>query len=198
MLTVGLMTLGLQAPPARASGAYPEEAVKAAFLYRFAGYVDWPAQVADVPQFTIAVLGGDEVAEQLKQLLVDRRIQNKPARTEPIKTLRELGEAQMLYIGSGFKGNLRALLVALKERPVLVVTDQPDGLESGGTVNFLVEDQHVRFEVSTAAAKRSGLKVSSDLLAVAEHVKTGDLRQNSLCRPESAFTLHCFLWVARR
>jgi hypothetical protein len=78
---------------------------------------------------------------------------------------------------------LSVLIEALKDRPILIVTDQPGALEEGSSVNFLLEEQHVRFEISTAAAKRSGLLIGSGLLAVAERVKTGDLRGGSICRP---------------
>jgi hypothetical protein len=88
----------------------------------------------------------------------------------------------MLYIGPGVPGKLNVLIEALKDRPILIVTDQPGALEEGSTVNFLIEEQHVRFEISTAAAKRSGLQIGSGLLAVAERIKTGDLRGRSICR----------------
>jgi hypothetical protein len=172
MLAVALVMFGLRPTPARSAAPYPEEAVKAIFLYRFAGYVTWPASTAKAPQFTIAVLGAENVARQLKEFLPEHPIQGRPARVATIQGLGQLGDAQMLYIGPGVTGKLSALIEALKDRPVLIVTDQPGALEEGSTVNFLLEEQHVRFEISTAAAKRSGLSIGSDLLAVAERVKT--------------------------
>lgn len=172
MLAVALIVLGIPPTPAHAAAPYPEEAVKAIFLYRFAGYVTWPASTANAPQFTIAVLGAENVAEQLKEFLPAHPIQGRPARVATIQGIGQLGDAQMLYIGPGITGKLSVLIEALKDRPVLIVTDQPGALEEGSTVNFLLEEQHVRFEISTAAAKRSGLSIGSDLLAVAERVKT--------------------------
>jgi len=183
MLHLALAMFGMQPSNAQAAASYPEEAVKAVFLYRFAGYVTWPASTANAPQFTIAVLGGENVAEQLREFLPEHPIQGRPARVASIQGLSQLGDAQILYIASGFAGNLRVLIEALKDRPILIVTDRPGALEEGSTVNFLIEQQHVRFEISTAAAKRSGLLISSGLLAVAERVKTGDGRARSLCRP---------------
>jgi hypothetical protein len=182
MLIVALAIFGSRSSAAQAAAAYPEEAVKAVFLYRFAGYVTWPASTANAPQFTIAVLGEENVAEQLKGLLPEHPIQGRPARVATIQGIGQLGDAQMLYIGAGVTGKLSVFIQALKDRPVLIVTDQPGALEEGSTVNFLIEQQHVRFEISTVAAKRSGLLIGSDLLAVAERVKTGDLRGRSLCR----------------
>ncbi len=196
MLAIAWVWYALLPPPAHAADAYPEEAVKAIFLYRFAGYVTWPVSTANAPQFTIAVLGARNVAEQLKDFLPQHPIQGKPARVATIQGLTQLGDAQILYIGTDFAGKLSVLIQALKDRPILIVTDQPGALEEGSTVNFLLEQQHVRFEISTAAAKRSGLLISSGLLAVAEHVKTGDVRGKSMCRPFGESNTRCSLQLA--
>jgi hypothetical protein len=188
MLAVALIVFGVPATAAHAAAPYPEEAVKAIFLYRFAGYVTWPASTANTAQFTIAVLGAENVAEQLKEFLPEHPIQGRPARVATIQGLGQLGDAQMLYIGPGFTGKLSVLIEALKGRPVLIVTDQPGALEEGSTVNFLLEDQHVRFEISTAAAKRSGLSIGSDLLAVAQRVKTARRIRDQLGGGETALT----------
>jgi len=184
LMTLALTVMMLAVPTGRACAAtYSEDAVKAVFLYRFTGYVQWPAPMANAAQFTIAVLGADDVAARLKEFLPEQRIQGKPARVTTIDALQEIGDAQMLYIGPEFTGSLSALIQALRNRPILVVTDQDGALEAGSTVNFLVEQNHVRFEVSTAAAKRAGLQIGSGLLAVAEHVKTGDLQEKARCLP---------------
>ena len=198
LLAVALTAFGTQSRPAQAAATYPEDAVKAVFLYRFAGYVTWPPSTANSSQFTIAILGADNVAEQLKALLPEHPIQGRPGRVEAIQGLGQLGDAQMLYIGPGATGKLSVFIEALKDRPVLLVTDQPGALEEGSTVNFVIEQQHVRFEISTAAAKRSGLQIGSGLLAVAERVKTGDLRRRSNCRTYSDNNQPCPLQLATR
>lgn len=181
-MLAALIVLITQPSPARAAAQYTEDAVKAVFLYRFAGYVTWPESIANAPQFTIAVLGAKNVAEQLKALLPEHPIQGKPGRVATIQGLSEVGDAQMIYIGPGYTGKLNVLVEALKDRPILIVSDQPGALEQGSMVNFLVEQEHVRFEISTFAAKRSGLVIGSSLLAVAERVKTGGLRGSPPCR----------------
>jgi hypothetical protein len=198
MLAVALVMFGSKPTAAYAAAVYPEEAVKAVFLYRFAGYVTWPESKGNAPQFTIAVLGAENVAEQLKESLAEHLIQGRPAHVATIQGLAQLGDAQMLYIGPGFTGKLSVIIEALKDRPVLVVTDQPGALEEGSTVNFLIEQQHVRFEISTAAAKRSGLIIGSGLLAVAQRVKTGDLRGRSVCRPPGDNNPPCPLLLAKQ
>jgi hypothetical protein len=163
------MSLAVRA--AGAAESYSEDAVKAAFLYRFTGYVDWPPQAAADPQFTIAVLDAGGVATELERLLQNRQIQNRPAQVRPIKNLRELDGAQMLYIGGSHRDDLHRLISSVAGRPVLVVTSQEGGLDAGSSVNFLLIDQRVRFEISLDAAQGSGLRVASELLAVAIRVR---------------------------
>jgi YfiR/HmsC-like len=159
------------AHPAGAAESYSEDAVKAAFLYRFTSYVDWPSQASTDPQFTIAVLDADGVAAELGRLLQNRQIQNRPAQVRSIKNLRELDGAQILYIGGSHRDDLHRLIGAVAGRPVLVVTNADGGLDAGSSVNFLLIDQRVRFEISLDAAQGSGLRVASELLAVAIRVR---------------------------
>ena len=169
LAAVWAMSLAVRA--AGAAESYSEDAVKAAFLYRFTGYVDWPPQAAADPQFTIAVLDAGGVATELERLLQNRQIQNRPAQVRPIKNLRELDGAQMLYIGGSHRDDLHRLISSVAGRPVLVVTSQEGGLDAGSSVNFLLIDQRVRFEISLDAAQGSGLRVASELLAVAIRVR---------------------------
>jgi hypothetical protein len=163
--------MGLAVRAADAAESYSEDAVKAAFLYRFTGYVDWPPQAVADPQFTIAVLDADGVASELGRLLQNRQIQNRPAQVRSIRNLRELDGAQMLYIGGSHRDDLHRLISGVAGRPVLVVTNQDGGLDAGSSVNFLLIDQRVRFEISLDAAQGSGLRVASELLAVAIRVR---------------------------
>ncbi len=82
-------------------------------------------------------------------------------------------KAQLLYVGRNYAGNLGRLIADQRGRPVLIVTDQPGGLEAGGAINFLLVDQRVRFEVSPSPAQGAGLHISSQLLAVAVRVLGG-------------------------
>lgn len=186
---------------ARADDRYSEDAVKAAYLYRFAGYVKWPdskqphaqkplsqkprsqtprSQTPLAP-FTIDVIGDGGVASVLQRLLPDHPINGRPARVRIIRRLADLGDAQMLYIGGDYRGDIHAVIASIADRPVLVVTDEDRGLDDGGTINFLEVDQRVRFEVSLTAADRAGLQISSELLSVAARVQGGHLRSRTDC-----------------
>jgi hypothetical protein len=201
-LTV-LATIWALSPVARtvnATESYSEDAVKAAFLYRFTGYVDWPPEAVTDPQFTIAVLDADGVGAELGRLLQNRQIQNRPAQVRSIKNLRELDGAQMLYIGSSHREELRRLISSVAGRPVLVVTNEEGGLDAGSSVNFLLIDQRVRFEISLDAAQGSGLRVASELLAVAVRVRGRRVYTEAGCDAEgtSSEVAACIREAARQ
>lgn len=164
------------------AATYRADSVKAAFLYRFTGYVDWPAQALSQPMFTIAVLGSDTVAEELGPILSGRSIKNLPAKARSIQAIDEIADAQLLYVGPDYNGNLRSIVEALAGQPVLVVTDNERGLNEGSVVNFLLVDQRVRFEVSLPAAAKLGLKLDPALLSVATRV-LGSPRSELPCMP---------------
>jgi hypothetical protein len=168
------ISLWLGAIPARsvADTPYSEDAVKAAYLHRFAAYVEWPAPPpADTP-FTIGVLGADAVLTQLQRLLPEINIQGRAAATRAVKNAADLNGVAILYIAPGRLTAARPLLTAAASRGVLVVTDDPDGLKAGAVINFVRTGSNVRFEVSQPAADRSGLKIDAALLAVAARVET--------------------------
>jgi hypothetical protein len=159
--------LGL--PRSSSAATYSEEAIKAAFLYRFAAYVEWPAAEVEQP-FTFAIVGADAVAAQLTRLVSGRSIQGRPAQVATLLRPQQLREVRILYL-AGNAPEREAFLSAAAGKPILVVTDQTDGLQAGGIINFLPVGENVRFEVSLTAAARSQLKINSGLLSVAVRVE---------------------------
>ncbi len=153
------------------TAAYSAHAVKAAFLYRFAGYVEWPEPSAPDGPFVIAVVGAGAVAEELRRLLPGVRIQNREAQVREVSSPRDLAGVQVLYVGPDHPGRARSLVAAARSRPVLLVTDERGGLESGGVINFVPVNGRVRFEISLAAAERSQLRITSGLLSVALRIE---------------------------
>jgi hypothetical protein len=175
LFTVLLLSLSLWliAIPARCAGdsPYSEDAVKAAYLHRFAAYVEWPAPRRPDTPFTIGVLGSDAVLAQLERLLPAINIQGRPASAHSVKSVADLEDVAILYVGPGRVAGARRILSAAVSRAVLVVTDEPEGLVSGGVINFVRMGSNVRFEVSQPAADRNRLKIDAALLAVAARVE---------------------------
>ena len=156
---------------AQAQQQAAEPAVKAAFLYKFAGYVEWPPATFANPEtpFTIAIVGSDEVAAELEKLVPGRQING---RRVVVRKLRE-GEsprgAHLLFVGKA-DGTPRAMLRAAQQNGVLAVTESDKGLELGSAINFVVAEERVGFEVNLDVAERSGLRISSRMLQVARRV----------------------------
>jgi hypothetical protein len=152
--------------------AFLEDEVKAAFLYHFGTYVEWPESARRSESLTIAVLGAPTIVAQLRAFLPGRTIQERPVVVRTVSNVTEIADAQVLFIGAENNGRLRQLIDRVEQRPVLIVTDADDGLEQGAMVNFKVVDERLRFEISLAAAQKAGLMLSSRLLATALRVES--------------------------
>lgn len=146
-------------------------AQRAAFVLRFAGYVAWP-QTTEVPSaFPIAVLGDPVLAAELEALAGDRAIEGLPVRVSRVADVSQARGARMLVVGANHRGDLRALLRPLEGLPVLVVTSTAGALSAGSVINFLPDEDRLRFEVSLPAARRIGLVIGSEMLSVAARVQ---------------------------
>lgn len=181
-LAPGVILALLAANHVLSAPAYSEDAVKAAYLYRFTQYIEWPeATPAGVP-FTIAVLDAPDVAAELRRILSTHQIKNSTAQVREIARMQDLGRSQMLYIGSMQLDRVRNAVAALSARPVLVVTDAEQGLAAGSVLNFVIREHRVRFEVSLTAADRSHLRISAELLGVATRVQSSE-HQSGIAKP---------------
>ncbi len=150
---------------------FSPDAVKAAFLHRFASYLEWPPEAIGEGPFVIAVVGADGVADNLDELLPSITVQGRRAEVRRIADTAELDGVHILYVGAGMLGRTRDLRATVTERPILLVTDGDNDFDGGGTINFLESDNKVRFEVSLIAAGRAGLRIDSALLPVAARVE---------------------------
>jgi hypothetical protein len=167
---LGLLAISFFPSSARAA-EHSEDAVKAAYLYRFAGYIGWPEQGSVEAAFTIDILGAPGIARELRRLLPGHPINGHVAEVREVTGNHDLGNAQIVYIAAGHADLLRTLAPRASGASMLLVTDEEGGLSSGSTLNFLTIDRNVRFEVSLTAAERWGLKISSELLGVAIRVQ---------------------------
>jgi hypothetical protein len=165
--------------PLAAPGQALEHEVKAAYLFRFLSFVEWPATSFARPDspIVIGVLGADDVLEELRDIVPGRVVQGRPVAVQRIATL-EGRQAEVaagvhvLFIGREASGQLARLVPS---RGVLVVSDSAGGLDQGAVVNFVRSEGRVRFEVAVDAATRRELKISSRMLAVASSVRQGRL-----------------------
>lgn len=168
---LALLTLFAAATTAHLQAAEVSEAsIKAAFLYKFAGYVEWPPSAfarADAP-FVIGVLGDDALAAELERLVPGRSVAAHPLAVRRVKPGEPVRGVQLLYIAGDDPDP--AAIAAAQEQGALVVTASPGGLAAGSEINFVAAEGHVGFEVSLVSAQRAGHRISSRMLAVARRV----------------------------
>ncbi|MEO8017078.1 MAG: YfiR family protein [Pseudomonadota bacterium] len=165
-----LVGLAIMIAPLTRAAQFSVDAVKAAYLFRFAQYVDWPEVPADTP-FVFAVSGAEDVAVHLERLLKDMSVNGRRAIVRRVTRAQELDGVQILYVGADAFSRSRALRSGAIKLPVLLVTDDENGLDGGGIINFIEINRNLRFEISLNAADRSGLRINSALLSVAARVE---------------------------
>lgn len=167
------------------------EAVKAAYLFRFAGYVNWPAETTRYDTFLFEVMDAPGVARELRRLLPGHLVHELPVEERELQSLADLGHPKILYIGPGHSAEMRRVLALLARIPVLIVTDEVDGLDVGGVLNFVMFNHRVRFEASLTAAEREHLRISADLLALAVRVRGSPHQSRGSCVQQNSLDSAC-------
>jgi len=154
-------------------GNTAERRIKAAFLYKFASYIEWPEASFPTPDtpLTIAIDGDDRLADEVAQLVTGRTIAGRSLLVRKLKSDASPAGAHVLFAKDVREG--RPPLSHIPSQPILVVTDAQGALNRGSAINFMIVDEHVRFEVSLEDAERRGLRLSARLLAVAQNVRSG-------------------------
>jgi hypothetical protein len=171
---VGIAWALVAVPCLLAQSAKPSDYdVKAAYLYNFGHFVEWPANVASAQNdsFTVCVLGQDPFGPVLDTTLAGETIAGKRVVAKRISALQESGNCQILFLSSAEEARLNKIIEALNKQAVLTVSDMPQFSRRGGMIQFVQEGKRVRFEVNLAAVQQAGLTLSSELLKVATTVR---------------------------
>jgi hypothetical protein len=149
-----------------------EYRVKAAFVYKFSGYIEWPDAAFARPDspISIGVVGADALAEELAQVVVGRSVNGRPFSVRKLRPGDSIENLHILFIGKTDARRLAEILGVVKGRPVLTVTESEEALQLGSVINFVVVDDKVRFDVALVPADLGSLKISARLLAVARKV----------------------------
>lgn len=158
--------------PAWAQSAASESAVKAAFLFKFAGFVEWPSEAFQgaADPLVIGVLGNDSVAADLEQVVAGRGLDGRRVVARRLRDGESLAGLHVLLLGTHREPRLRDLIRSVPG-PVLLVTEQDGALPLGSVLNFHADGGRVRFSASLASAEARSLRLSARLLAVAQHVE---------------------------
>jgi hypothetical protein len=147
-------------------------AVKAAFLYNFAKFAEWPADIlAPGQRLSLCVLGDSAVADALEQTIKGHTIESHELTVQVVSADRPIRSCHLLYIGGiDAKGTVQ-LIEALKGAPVFTVSDGDRFAELGGVAQLILENDRMRFAINLASAQRARLHLSSKLLSLAKIVK---------------------------
>ena len=154
---------GAAAAPAR------EYEIKAAFLYNFTKFVDWPAQTFanDDAPIVIGVLGDSPCVQALERLIKDRKVNGRTIVVRRIASAAEAKVTQLLFVGSAQEAQFAGLEPAIESLPVLTVGESPGFATLGGAIDLLPQGDKIRFEINIDVAEHAGLKISAQLQKLA-------------------------------
>lgn len=163
------------APVAKAaSGAVValEVQVKAAYLYKFAAYAEWPpGQFAgsDSP-LIIGVLGADALASEIEAQTRDQSVHGRRFVVRRLELGDSLSGVHLLFVSGADPATLDAVFAAARRQPILTVTDSRAGQARGSIITFVVKGGRMRFEVALPPANASQIRLSALLLTAATRV----------------------------
>lgn len=150
-----------------------EVRVKAAYLYNFGKFVEWPqSNMTEQDQsFEICVLGADPFGPTLDAALARGSIDGKNVAAKRISKPQDIDSCRILFISASEEGHLKEVLATLDKASVLTVSDIPRFSQRGGMIGFILDGNRVRFDVNLASAQSARLTLSSELLKVATNVR---------------------------
>lgn len=168
-LSLSLIWLLLGGVPGRAQVSQPEYQLKAAFLFNFAKFVEWPPAAfanANSP-IVIGILGKNPFHDELARMVTNKTVDNRHLLVQEFHSPKEATNCQILFISTSEKERLPEILKDLKGASVLTVGEMDHFTENGGMINFVLRENRIRFQIDNDEAAKEGLKISSKLLGLA-------------------------------
>ena len=147
--------------------AVPLEQLKAAFLYNFALFVEWPA--APKGEFELCLYGGGPF--EAADALTGKKVGSATVRVRRPARVEDLRSCQILYIEATDRKALARARAAVETAPVLTIADASSGSENPAMISLVAENSHLAFDIDMHAAERVGIKISSRLLRLARRVR---------------------------
>jgi hypothetical protein len=176
-LLVLALLAGVPAPEAGAEDvAAVEASVRAAYLYQFTRFVEWPA-AAQTDPIQVCVVGRDPFGPVLDRAVADRRVGGRRLAVRRLPDPARAAECHLAFLSAGHEPPPSQIVSRLSRRPVLLVSDEVHFASRGGMIGFTRDADRVRFEVNPQAAEAAGLRISSRLLGLARVVSTGSPAQ---------------------
>ncbi len=172
LLVAAAVLLGVRAQPA-AQDASDEYRLKAAFVYRFPQFVEWPdVAVRDARTLDVCVLDPNPFGSDLEQLVSGETAAGRPLRVRTVSGPEALSGCHVLFAGG--HGQATAQVVkAVSDHPVLTIGETEHFLDDGGIIVLRIVGRRVRFDVSSTNARKAGLRIDPQLLSLAAVVRGG-------------------------
>ncbi|WP_207477977.1 YfiR family protein [Arenibaculum pallidiluteum] len=172
--TLAAAALALAVPvggPAAAQSL--ERAIKAAFLPKFAAFVDWPDDAFDGPTSPIAlcVVGDDPFGDLLDRSVAEQPPASRTFAVQRLKVVDPGARCHVMYVAGSRQQPVEDVLRTVRGTPVLTITDAEPQASAKGIVNFVLNEGKVRFEMDAGAAAENGITISSKLLGLAVSVR---------------------------
>jgi hypothetical protein len=159
----------LQAVGTAEESQLSEYRVKAAFVFNFAKFIEWPPESFsdDTSQLVIGILGENPFGTDLDQTIQNKTINNHPLAIKQMRSLKEVTNCHILFISSSETARLPEILRTVRDKSILTVGESEGFIQAGGMINFTWEGKKIRFQINADAAKQAKLKISSKLLSLA-------------------------------
>lgn len=171
-LAAALLLIGSLDGRAAQRTSTAEDDVKATFLYNFARFVDWPAEIEHRASgdFRICTVTDAAFDRALDRIVTGERVRSRAIQRYTPRSPEDARSCQILFIGRTRMKDSDRYIAAVRSAPVLVVGETPGFVTQGGHIGFVIEDNRVKFDANPKGAAEAGLSVSSKLLRVARNV----------------------------
>ena len=143
-----------------------EARLKSAFIFNFAKFVEWPANAFSEPNspLVVGIIGKDTLGSALDQVIQGKAVNGRPIVVRRFAVGQEVQPCHILFVSSKNDANLAQILQRARGASILTVGETEGFLKAGGIIRFVVVENRLQFEISSANAAGSGLKISSKLL----------------------------------
>jgi len=148
-----------------------EYKVKAAFLFNFSKFIEWTTPLPQGEPFVIGIVGVDPFGDLLEQTVRNKTINGRSLVVRRYSNVKQLGPCHILFISASERNRLGSILQAVAGTGTLTVSEIESFAALGGMINFVLENNKVRFEINPEATARSGLQVNAQLLKLARVVR---------------------------
>jgi YfiR/HmsC-like len=144
------------------NGFGQEEKFKALFIYNFTKYIEWPGISGN--DFKITIIGNSKLVNELENIAAKKTVGQSTIKVVSVKSVTEVKNCQVIFISNSYIDALHELVDKAKSNNILLITESPNSCSQGASVNFVVNNGNIKFEISRSNIENAGLKVSASLL----------------------------------